>query len=198
MFGTTINRNCCVLIRNNHFCRQRSGCRGCAWNLRHISWPQPVLPIAAVQTHWGCTLWLPLEIAAQQGPRKEKARDSIWQSPPWSQLLTRAVYSHQHWAQCSPLPYRVALRAVQQAWQILSKPDTGQDFRGWVWVLSSLDLERPVLNRRYEQKEEWTGASASLMGRADASSGLNARGHCLRVILSQYHRVSKSVGCTNK
>ena len=98
MFGTTINRNCCVLIRNNHFCRQRSGCRGCAQNLLHISWPQSVLPVAAVWTHWGCTLWLLLGIAAQQGPRKEKARDSIWQSPPWSQLLTRAVYSHQHWA----------------------------------------------------------------------------------------------------
>lgn len=144
MFGTTVNRNRHVLFRNNHFSGQRSGCWSCACNLL----PPADLPIAALGTHQGCPLQLLLEIAAQQGPRKEKARDSIWRSPPWSQLLTRAVYSHQHWAQCSPPPYRVALRAVQQTWQILSKPDTGQDLRGWVWVLNSLDLERQALNRR--------------------------------------------------
>lgn len=72
MFGTTVNRNCCVLIRNNHFSRQRSGCRGCAYNLLPPSWPPPILLIAPIELHWGWTLWLLLEIAAQQVWRKEK------------------------------------------------------------------------------------------------------------------------------
>lgn len=79
--------------------------------------------------------------------QKEKNTGS-WSDPPWIQAAHKCYLFPQHWAHCSPPPYRVAWRAVQQAWQS-QKP--GQAFSRWRWVLRSLHL----------QWREWKGFARS-------------------------------------
>lgn len=123
-----------------------------------------------------------LESAAQQGSSEAKPSNSIW--PSCSQERFIPINTEPS----VPPPYRVALRTVCPAGlaKFVPSQHTGQDFRGWVWVLSSQNLERRAQQKVGARgKADW--CLSSLQGRTDEPSGLNARSHCPEVILIHCH-----------
>lgn len=152
-------------------------------------------PIAPAGPHWGCTLWCSWRLLPSRAQVKQKPAIPSGPAAHKSDLFPSTL------SLVYPPPYRVASRAVCPAGlaKFVPSQHSGQVFRGWVWALSSQNLERRTQHKVGAWgKADWCLSSLqgktmnpqASMPEAIAQGSLWSTVTCTEVI--------KSVGCGNK